>query len=63
MPKRKTRKAAAKRVTVTKKGKVKAAKAFTGHLLTSKNRKRKRHLKLKTTFGKVDSKKLREMIT
>ena len=62
MPKLKTRKAAAKRIKVTKKGKVKISKAFRGHLLTSKSRKRKRQLKQKTILGKKETAKLRVMI-
>ncbi len=51
MPKLKTRKAARKRIKITKRGKVKASKAFRGHLLTHKGRKRKRHLKLKSVLS------------
>jgi len=62
MPKKKTRKAVKKRITVTKKGKVKVKKAFSGHLMTSKSRKRKRHLKNKTVLNKKESAKLRAMV-
>lgn len=62
MPKLKTRKAVIKRIKITKKGKVKRSKAFRGHLLTSKNRKRKRHLKQKGSLSHVDSAKLKAMV-
>ena len=62
MPKLKTRKSVKKRIRVTKKGKVKAAKAFRGHLLSSKNRKRKRNLKRRNVLTRAESAKLRGMI-
>lgn len=45
MPKMKTRRAAAKRLSLTKTGKIKRAKAFKSHLLNGKTRKRKRNLR------------------
>lgn len=45
MPKIKTHRGAAKRVKLTKKGKIKRPRAFGGHILTKKSRKRKRNLK------------------
>jgi large subunit ribosomal protein L35 len=45
MPKRKTKKAAAKRFKKTATGKLLYAKSGTGHLLSGKNRKRKRQLR------------------
>ena len=62
MPKLKTRKAVSKRVKVTKKGKVKITKAFRGHLLTGKSRKRKRHLKQKGVLNKTEAAKIRAMV-
>ena len=62
MPKIKTRKAAKKRVRITKTGKVKRGKGFKGHLLTSKSRKRKRHLKQGGLTTKVDAAKIRSMM-
>jgi len=62
MPKQKTRKAVKKRIIVTKKGKVKTGKAFAGHLMTSKNRKRKRKLGKRNVLSNKDSAKLRAMI-
>ncbi|MFH1645830.1 MAG: 50S ribosomal protein L35 [Candidatus Omnitrophota bacterium] len=62
MPKLKTRKAVKKRMTVTKKGKVKASKASRGHLLTNKSRKRKRSLKQKQVLSAKESAKVRAML-
>ena len=45
MPKIKTNRAAAKRFRVTGSGKVKRNKGFKSHLLSSKGKKRKRHLR------------------
>ena len=42
MPKMKTHKGAAKRFSVTGKGKVRRLKAFKSHILTKKSKKRKR---------------------
>ena len=45
MPKIKTHRAAAKRFSLTKSGKVKRAKAFKSHILNKKSTKRKRNLR------------------
>jgi len=45
MPKIKTSRSAAKRFTFSKTGKVKHKKAYLRHLLSSKGRGRKRHLR------------------
>ena len=50
MPKQKTHKGLSKRVKVTAKGKVKHKKAGTGHLMSSKNAKRRRRLTNPTTM-------------
>jgi len=47
MPKKKTKKAAAKRFKKTATGKLLYAKSGTGHLLSGKKRKRKRQLRKK----------------
>ncbi len=47
----KSHRATAKRVRVTKNGKVVAHRAFKSHLLSSKNRKRKRHLRKQATLS------------
>jgi large subunit ribosomal protein L35 len=44
MPKMKTKRSAAKRFSRTASGKLKRSHAFKRHILTKKNRKRKRHL-------------------
>ena len=62
MAKLKTRKAVKKRIRITKKGKVKVSKAFNGHLLTGKSRKRKRHLKRRSQIYSSEGKKLRAMM-
>ena len=55
MPKQKTHRGAAKRLSVTKNGKIKRAQAFKSHILTKKPTKRTRNLRkaayLTTTEG------------
>ena len=62
MPKVKTRKGAAKRFKVTASGKIKREKAYASHILTKKNRKRKRSLKQSTLVSSSDAKKVNQMI-
>jgi large subunit ribosomal protein L35 len=62
MPKMKTHKGAAKRFKKTATGKVKRAKAFKRHILTSKATKRKRHLGEGTLVSDADSAKVLRMI-
>jgi large subunit ribosomal protein L35 len=62
MPKLKTHKGAAKRFKKTGTGKIVRAKAFKQHILTSKSRKRKRHLKGTVVVSDADAKKLARMI-
>ena len=45
MPKMKSKRGAAKRFKVTGSGKVKRSRAYRRHILTTKSRKRKRHLR------------------
>ncbi|MBD3245732.1 MAG: 50S ribosomal protein L35 [Candidatus Omnitrophica bacterium] len=59
MPKVKTRKALAKRVRITKNGKVVRKKAGTRHLLSGKNRKRKRRLKQRDVVAPQDAKMIK----
>jgi len=54
MPKMKTKRAAAKRFTVTGSGKVKFKSAFRRHLLTKKSRNRKRNLRHAQYVGEAD---------
>lgn len=63
MPKKKTRKSAAKRFKVTAKGKVKYSKAGSGHLLSSKTAKRKRSLRKRDTLDPIDAKRVLEMVS
>ena len=51
MPKKKTRKAVAKRFKVSAGGKVLYKKSGTGHLFTGKSRRRKRRLRKKGVLG------------
>ncbi len=45
MPKQKTKKAVAKRMKLTRHGKVKRRQSFTSHLMVRRDRKRKRQLR------------------
>ena len=62
MPKIKTNRAAAKRFRVTGSGKLKRNKGFKSHLLSSKGKKRKRHLRQGTTVAAVEQKNIRKLI-
>ena len=62
MPKMKTRRAAAKRLSMTKTGKIKRAKAFKSHLLNGKTRKRKRNLRKGTLVDATVQKNMRDLI-
>lgn len=53
MPKQKTHKGLSKRVKVTANGKVKHKKAGRGHLMSTKNAKRRRRLSNSTTMTSV----------
>ncbi len=63
MPKLKTKKGAAKRFRITKKGKIQYATCGKGHLLTSKETKRLRHLRRsKVIESRKDIKYLKRML-
>jgi large subunit ribosomal protein L35 len=62
MPKLKTSRCAAKRFKFSKTGKVKHKRAFLRHLLTSKNRGRKRRLRHAGTLNKTDTASLRLLL-
>ena len=62
MPKIKTKRAAAKRFRVTKTGIIKRSKAYASHILASKTRKRKRHLRAAGTVDVADAKNIRKLI-
>lgn len=58
MPKKKTKKAAAKRFRKTASGKVKYSHAGKGHLLGGKTRKRKRGLRQPGIVAKADENRI-----
>lgn len=58
----KTVKAIAKRFKLTRKGKIKRTKASTGHLLSHKNRKRKRSLKRPALVSAGEKASIRKML-
>jgi large subunit ribosomal protein L35 len=62
MPKLKTQRGLAKRVKVTARGKIKRAKAFHSHLLSSKTPKMKRRLSKADTIHPSDKKRLKSLI-
>jgi len=62
MPKMKTKKAAAKRYHVTGTGKVRYKKQGLRHILTKKNAKRKRRLRLPAILSHVEEKRLRQLL-
>jgi len=62
MPKKKTNKAAAKRIKKTARGKYKYMRAGRGHLLSSKSRKRKRHLRRGGILSKAESLRAKELL-
>jgi len=62
MPKLKTHKGAAKRFKKTGTGKIKRHKAFLRHILTSKKKKRKKHLGADVLVSDADYKKVLRMI-
>ena len=62
MPKIKTNRGAAKRFSLTKSGKLKRSKAYASHILTSKNRKRKRNLRKSALISKVEKQNVCRLI-
>ena len=62
MPKIKTHRAAAKRFSLTKTGKVKRAKAFKSHILTKKDTKRKRRLRKSCLADVTNAKVIKKLI-
>jgi large subunit ribosomal protein L35 len=62
MPKIKTNRAAAKRFKRTGTGKLMRARAFKSHILTKKNRQRKRRLRQTTVVDAINIKALRKML-
>lgn len=62
MPKNKTKKSAAKRFKVTAGGKLIYKRAGSGHLLSSKSRKRKRNLRGTGVLAEAERKKIIKII-
>lgn len=62
MPKVKTRASAKKRFSVTGSGKIARKHAYKSHILTKKEKKRKRNLTSKTTVDKTDARRVKRML-
>ena len=62
MPKLKSNRAASKRFKKTGTGKFRRNRAYKSHILTKKNRKRKRKLRKTTIANHADLKRLRRMV-
>ena len=62
MPKLKSHRGAAKRFKKTGTGKFTRTKAFKRHILTSKPKHRKRHMRGTTIISPADTRKLRRML-
>ncbi len=62
MPKLKTHRAAAKRFSLTKNGKVKRGSAYRSHILNKKTTKRKRNLRKMAYASPVNAKVIKKLI-
>ena len=62
MPKMKTHRGLAKRVKLTGTGKYKRRKAYKSHILTKKDRKRKRRLRHSDLIAAADTKQVSRML-
>jgi len=62
MPKMKTHRGAAKRFKLTATGKVKRSKAYASHILTKKDRKRKRNLRQSALVNKSDQDRIKKLL-
>ena len=62
MPKMKTHRGAAKRFKITAHGKVKRPQAYKSHLLSKKNRKRKRRLRKTVVLSQVEQKRIKAVL-
>ena len=62
MPKMKTHRGAAKRVKRTSTGKLKRMRAFKSHILSKKDRKRKRRLRSADFVSAADEKRVNRML-
>lgn len=63
MPKMKSNRGAMKRFKTTGTGKIKRFKAGKSHMLTKKNRKRKRDLRTATLIAKSDKPRIEKMLS
>ena len=63
MPKMKTHRGAAKRVTKTASGKLKRKRAYHSHILEKKSTKRKRRLRSSALVSDPDAKVLKRMLS
>ena len=62
MPKQKTHRGAAKRLSITKNGKVKRAQAYKSHILTKKPTKRTRNLRKAAYVFSTEAKAMKKLI-
>lgn len=62
MPKVKSNRGAMKRFKLTGSGKIKRYKAGKSHILTKKNRKRKRNLRTSTLISAADERRVNKML-
>lgn len=62
MPKIKTSRTAAKRISFTATGKVKRKRAYTRHHAWAKTRKQKRHLNKAATLTKTETREMRRLL-
>ncbi len=62
MPKLKTNRSAAKRFSATKRGGFKVKRSHLRHILTSKNKKRKRHLRKALMIDQTNLKQVRRLL-
>ncbi len=62
MPKMKTKRGAAKRFKVTGTGKVKRARGYRRHILTSKTRKKKRQLRKGVLVSPANQKAMKQLL-
>ena len=62
MPKQKTHRGAAKRLSITNNGKVKRAQAYKSHILTKKPTKRTRNLRKAAYVFSTEAKTMKKLI-
>ena len=62
MPKMKTKRSAAKRLTVTAAGRLKRRRGWKSHLLEAKNPRRRRRLRQATLIDRVDERRLKRLV-